>query len=78
MSKLRRNVFDEGRLKLNDVARLSASSKETFLMREDLNLTMWLDSQEVRGNLFDDGRLKLNHVAKLSETSEETFLMRED
>ena len=33
--KDRGNLFDDERLKLNHVAKLSETSEETFLMRED-------------------------------------------
>ena len=60
------------------MARLSASSKETFFIKKDQNVTMWLDFLKFRGNFFDEERLKLNHVARLSASSEEKFLMRKD
>ena len=46
------NIFDDGRSKFNHVARLSASSEETVLMRAHENLTKLLDSQEVQTKLF--------------------------
>ena len=39
-------------LKLNNMARLSASSEETLLMRKDEKLTMWLDCQQVQEKIF--------------------------
>ena len=39
-------------LKLNNMARLLASSEETLLMRKDEKLTMWLDCQQVQEKIF--------------------------
>ena len=45
-------VFDEGRLKLNHVARVSGSSDRTFLRRKDSNPTMWVDFKEGQEKFF--------------------------